>query len=128
MQRYKKFFLKKIYVVFMWVSTYSTKPPYLICGAPMPPSNTIRIMPRATSTPAPSIFDLLKSTANSSNEELIALTAENAKSVAKKDRIIALLCEDYEVVPTFTQKEYNGTKYITVSQETVTSLMNAILA
>jgi hypothetical protein len=112
----------------MLVGTYSTKPPYLICGAPMPPSNTIRIMAKPTSKPNPSIYDLLRTTANSSNEELVVLNADNAKSVAKKDRIIALLCEDYQVVPTFTAKEYNGTKYITVSQETVTSLMNAILA
>jgi len=87
-----------------------------------------KTMAKPTAKPTGSIFDLLKSTANSSNEELVVLTADNAKSVAKKDRIIALLCEDYEVVPTFTAKEYNGTKYITVSQETVTLLMNAILA
>ena len=111
----------------MFLGTYSTKPPYLIFGAPMPPSNTIRTMAKPTSKTT-SIYDLLRTTANSSNEELIELNADNAKSVAKKDRIIALLCEDYQVVPTFTAKEYNGTKYITVSQETVTLLMNAILA
>ena len=127
MQRYKKFFLKKIYVVFMLVSTYSTKPPYLIYGATVPPS-IIKTMSGKTKTTIPSIYDLLRTTANSSNEELVVLNADNAKSVAKKDRIIALLCEDYQVVPTFTAKEYNGTKYITVSQETVTLLMNAILA
>jgi FKBP-type peptidyl-prolyl cis-trans isomerase (trigger factor) len=109
------------------VCTYSTKPPYLIYGATVPPS-IIKTMSGKAKATATSIFDLLKSTANSSNEELVVLNADNAKSVAKKDRIIALLCEDYEVVPTFTAKEYNGTKYITVSQETVTSLMNAILA
>ena len=85
-------------------------------------------MGKVTVTPTPTISDLLRSTANSSNEELVVLTADNAKSVAKKDRIIALLCEDYGVIPTFTPKEYSGTKYITVSQETVTLLMNAILA
>ena len=75
------------------------------------------------------IFDLLKSTSSETSEELTALTAENAKLVAKKDRLIALFCEDYDIIPTFTSRKWdNGTTSLLVSRATVDALLAEVMA
>lgn len=75
------------------------------------------------------IFELLRSTKTESSEEVVQLTADNAKLVTAKDRIIAIICEDYEVTPQFkTQKWDSGSTSILVTKATVDALLTAILA
>jgi hypothetical protein len=75
------------------------------------------------------IFELLKSTSSENSEELTALTADNAKLVAKKDRLIALFCESYNITPTFVSRKWdNGSSSLLVSRATVDDLLAAFMA
>ena len=79
--------------------------------------------------PEVSVFDILKATASSTNEVLVPLTTENAKMLAKKDRLIAMLCEDYGLIPTFTTRKWDsGTTSTLVSNETVAAMLAAFTA
>ena len=76
-----------------------------------------------------SVFDILKATASSTNEVLVPLTTENAKMLAKKDRLIAMLCEDYGLIPTFTTRKWDsGTTSTLVSNETVAAMLATFTA
>ena len=92
-------------------------------------------MPKIVTAPAAvevvemDIFTLLKSTSSVNNEVLVPLTQENAKQVGKKDRIIALFCQDYGLIPTFTSRKWdNGTTSLLVSKETVDQLLAELTA
>ena len=87
------------------------------------PRNRKKVEDTITNAEA-SVFDILKATASATNEVLVPLTTENAKMLAKKDRLIAMLCEDYDITPSFTTRKWDsGTTSTLVSNETVTAML-----
>jgi hypothetical protein len=105
----------------MFVWTYSTKPPLLIFTAILPHTFNFKKMSKLTT--------LLKSNLESSMEELVDITKDNVASVILKDKIFAILCETYDVTPTFTEiTTAKGKTLIVVSNSTVQELKKALLA
>ena len=105
----------------MCVVTYLTKPPLLIFRATLPHTKTLRKMSK--------LITLLKSNLESSMEELVEITKDNVASVILKDKIFAILCETYDITPSFTEiTTAKGKTLIVVSNSTVQELKKALLS
>ncbi len=75
------------------------------------------------------LTNLLKSNLESSAEQLVDITKDNVASVILKDKIFAILCENFDVEPTFTEiTTSKGKTLIVVSNSTVQELKKALLS
>lgn len=78
---------------------------------------------------ASKLINLLKSNLESNAEQLVDITKDNVASVILKDKIFAILCETYDITPTFTEiTTSKGKTLIVVSNSTVQELKKALLS
>jgi hypothetical protein len=78
---------------------------------------------------ASKLITLLKNNLESSAEQLVDITKDNVASVILKDKIFAILCETYDITPSFTEiTTAKGKTLIVVSNSTVQELKKALLS